>query len=163
MTPDLLLRLAIMPALSLLPPAMTSREAIAMLVAIAWQESEIRARRQQPVGPARGYWQFEAGGAVAGVLRHAATRGHAAALCEQLDVAPNVEAVYRALEYHDVLAAGFARLNLWWLAGPLPTRGARELAWSQYLAAWNPGKPHERRWPQSWAVGWAAVAAHHPQ
>lgn len=158
MRPDHLLTLAIRPALSLLPLAMRSEPAEGLLLAIAWQESEMRHRRQVPVAHARGYWQFERGGGVAGVLRHPATERHARALCEALDVPADTLPVYEALEYHDVLAAGFARLLLWTLPGPLPDRAQRDSAWAQYLAAWRPGKPHERRWPQSWVVAWTTLA-----
>lgn len=162
MTPDLLLRIAIRPAFSLLPPAMRTREAEAMLLAMAWQESEMRHRRQIPVAHARGYWQFERGGGVRGVLSHPQTARHAQALCLALDIAPQDHDVYTAIEHHDVLAAGFARLLLWTLPGPLPTRTQRDTGWAQYLAAWRPGKPHERRWPQSWTVAWTTLAAEPP-
>jgi len=157
MKPSLLLRQAIRPALALLPPAMTSREAEAFLVAIAWQESRCRHRRQVR-GPARGYWQFERGGGVAGVLRHPSTGSHARAICEALDIDADIAPVYEALEHQDVLAAAFARLLLWTLPGPLPTRTQRASGWAQYLAAWRPGTPHEHTWSQSWLVGWTAVA-----
>lgn len=158
MQPSLLLRQAIRPALALLPPAMTSREAEALLVAIAWQESECRHRRQVPVPYARSYWQFERGGGVAGVLRHRATGHHARQVCAALDIDADTGPVYEAMEYQDVLAAAFARLLLWTLPGPLPTRGQRDTGWAQYLAAWRPGKPHEHTWSQSWLVGWTALA-----
>jgi hypothetical protein len=61
MTPDLFLRLAVEPALSLLPESLRSTEAKAFLVAIALQESRLTARRQIG-GPAHGYHQFELGG-----------------------------------------------------------------------------------------------------
>lgn len=158
MTPDRLLRLAIRPALDLLPSSMASREAEALLLSIAWQESEMRHRAQVPVPYARGYWQFERGGGVAGVLRHPVTAPHARALCGVLDIGADTGPVYEALQHQDVLAAGFARLLLWTLPGPLPGRAQRDTGWAQYLAAWRPGKPHERRWPQSWTVGWTALA-----
>lgn len=158
MTPDRLLHLAIRPALDLLPSSMRSREAEALLLAIAWQESEMRHRAQVPVPYARGYWQFERGGGVAGVLRHHATAPHARAFCAALDIGADVGPVYEALQYQDVLAAGFARLLLWTLPGPLPGRGQRDMGWAQYLAAWRPGKPHETRWPQAWTVAWTALA-----
>src|SRR5690606_12018619 len=54
--------------LALLPEPDSSREARAMLLAIALQESRFMHRRQIG-GPARGYWQFEVGG-VRGVMTH---------------------------------------------------------------------------------------------
>jgi hypothetical protein len=141
----------------MLPSPMRTRDAEAMLLAIAWQESEMRYRRQVPVAHARGYWQFERGGGVRGVLSHPQTARHAQTVCLAFDVAPQDHEVYVAIEHHDVLAACCARLLLWTLPGPLPTQSHRDTAWAQYLAAWRPGKPHERRWSQSWAVAWATL------
>lgn len=61
---------AITPALELLPPKMTSPEALIMLLTIGLQESGLQHRRQlvgsspRPTGPATGLWQFEQGGGV---------------------------------------------------------------------------------------------------
>ena len=60
-----------------------------MLLAIGLQESRLTHRRQIG-GPARGLWQFERGGGVAGVLRHAASRDHALSVCDARRVAPGV-------------------------------------------------------------------------
>lgn len=157
MSPALFLALAVDPALRLLPPAMTSIEARAMLVAIAMQESEIAARRQQPKGPARSYWQFEMPG-VEEVLTHRATKRHALAVCAALDVEPVVAAVHRAIEFQDVLAATFARLLLWRLPAALPGEFQPDIAWQQYEKAWKPGKPRPAKWPTSYAVAWTAVS-----
>lgn len=156
MTPDRLLRLAVRPALSMLPARMTSPESEAMLMAIAWQESRMQHRRQV-LGPARSYWQAEQDGGFRGVLTHRATAGYARVLCDALDVPATHTAVYVAVEYQDVLAAGFARLLLWTLPGRLPRRAEQDAAWSQYLDAWRPGRPHARTWPTSWDIGWRAV------
>lgn len=164
MTPDLLLRIGIRPALSLLPPAMSSAEAEAFLLAIAIQESDgLRARRQYLGGPARSFWQAEEGGGFKGVLTHPATAAHARALCRTLVVPPTYTAVYVAIEFHDVLAAGFARLLLWTLPSRLPRRHEPDEAWRQYAdkdtGAWRPGKPHPSKWPASWAQAWQAIDA----
>lgn len=150
------LMLAIDPALSLLPSAMTSDKARAFLLAIAWQESKLAARRQQPTGPARGFWQFEMAG-IAGVLTHRRSRVPAAALCAALTIESEVASVYRAIEFNDVLAAGFARLLPWTLPDPLPGHLDVDRGWRQYLKAWRPGKPHAAAWPESYAVGWGTV------
>ena len=63
---------AIRPALAALPARMRSREAVVMLLAIGLQESLFKYRRQMANGPARGFWQFEKMGGVAGVLQHRA-------------------------------------------------------------------------------------------
>ena len=143
MTLDDLSTLGIEPALDILPVNMTDDRARVMLIAIALQESGAQ-HRHQIGGPAHGYWQFEKGGGVAGVLSHRSTHVPAQALCDYLDIAPDAEACYAAIEYNDVLAAGFARMLLWTLPNPLPD--TPDSGWEQYLAAWRPGKPHPHTW-----------------
>lgn len=161
MTPDLFLELALRPVLRLLPPAMTSVEAEAMVLAICLQESRIDKRRQigkQPgtFGPARGYAQFE-WIAAKEVLRHPASQRHAVSLCQTLDVEPDAGVVHAALEYQDILAAGFARLYLWTIPARLSRRDEAERAWNQYLRRWAPGKPHPETWPDYYAIAWEVV------
>jgi len=144
------------PALRILPPMMTSRRAMAMLLAIGMQESRLT-HRKQINGPARGLWQFERGGGVAGVLRHPLTQGHAATLCWRCGNAGTTASVYHALESDDVLAAGFARLLLWTLPGALPARDDADGAWDQYIAAWRPGKPHRHTWDDFYREAWEVV------
>lgn len=145
-------------ALALLPPRMDSSEARALILAIGRQESQFRARRQLRGGPARGLWQFELTGAVAHVLTHKTTRGYALLLCEAQLVTPAASAVYEAIEHNDILAAGFARLNLWWLPGALPARTDPSEGWRQYLAAWRPGDPRPAEWAANYRHAWACVA-----
>lgn len=137
---------------------MTSPEAQACVLAICLQESQLIARRQVG-GPARGYAQFEFAGVV-GVLRHDATAAHAERLCEVLDVPPVPGSVHAALEYQDVLCAGFARLLLWTLPEPLPRHTHPQRGWEQYMDAWRPGKPRRERWDDNWARAWDTVRAH---
>lgn len=144
------------PALRILPPMMTSRRAKAMLLAIGMQESRL-VHRKQIGGPAMGLWQFERGGGVAGVLRHPATQGHAAAVCWRLGNAGTTASVYHGLESDDVLAACFARLLLWTLPGALPDRDDVQGAWDQYIAAWRPGKPHRHTWDDFYREAWEVV------
>lgn len=151
------LSLAIDPALTLLPAKMESTQARALLIAIGWQESKFAARRQQPAGPARGFWQFEKAGGVVEVLTRRQTRVPMAQVCEALSIEPTVEAVYAALPYQDILAAACARLLLWALPEPLPGHLDVDVAWHQYLKAWRPGKPRPVDWPESYAVGWGCV------
>ena len=61
--------------MQLLPAKMDSPQARAMLKAIALQESRFE-HRKQIGGPARGFWQFEQGGGVRGVLNHPYSREH---------------------------------------------------------------------------------------
>jgi len=138
-------------ALCLLPERMDTPEARVMLLAIGLQESRFRHRRQMPVGPARGFWQFEQGGGVAGVLRHEATRKHAQTLCTACQVEPLPRAVWEAIEHDDTLAAGFARLLLWSDPRPLPKIGDAAGGWDLYTRTWRPGKPHPQTWPALYA------------
>lgn len=123
----------------------------AMLWAIGRQESRFIHRRQIG-GPARGFWQFEKGGGVKGVLTHPASKQHAIALCKERDVDPTTAAVYPALEKDDILAAGFARLLLFTDPSALPTPkfGLAQDAWAYYKRNWRPGKPHRQTWDGFW-------------
>lgn len=133
-----------------LPERMFSEKAVVMLLAIGEQESKFMHRRQIG-GPARGFWQFEQGGGVAGVLRHHATRDIAANVCADLQYKPDGREVYEALADNDILAACFARLLLWTLPDALPGIGDEEGAWNQYIESWRPGKPHPKQWGKSYA------------
>lgn len=147
---------AIKPALALLPANMDSSAARVMLLAIGLQESRFQHRRQIG-GPARGFWQFEQGGGVRGVLTHAASAALARQVCEARDVSPSATAVYGRLENDDVLAAVFARLLLWTDAARLPAVGDKEGAWALYLRTWRPGKPHPTTWPALYARAVAEI------
>ena len=147
----------ITPALLLLQPRMTSDRAIAMMLAIQAQEDPDQRRRQWPEGPARGLWQFERDGGVAGVLRHTLTRDHAMTVCHGLGNAGTVAGVYHQLEHDDILAACFARLLLWTIPQGLPGRDEPEEGWAQYIKAWRPGKPHKRTWAQNFKRAWEVV------
>ena len=114
-------------------------------------------RTQMGGGPARGLWQFERDGGVAGVLRHHRTREIAKDLCWRCGVAATVQAVYHSLDRDDILAAGMARLLLWTLPDALPGRDQADVAWDQYVAAWRPGKPHRKKWDDNYARAWDAV------
>jgi hypothetical protein len=150
---------AIDPALTLLPARMDSARGRVQMVAIGLQESRL-VHRQQIGGPARGLWQFEQGGGVAGVLRHAATAAHAVTLCAARGVQAVARDVYNQLEHDDVLAAGFARLLLWSDPGPLPAIGDSQGAWQLYLRTWRPGKPHRRTWDALYAEAVEACSEH---
>lgn len=146
-------------AFALLPGMMRSPEAEAMLLAIGLQESKFM-HRHQIGGPARGFWQFEEGGGVAGVLTHPATARHLRFAAEELRYASGIgsgHALHVALEHNDVLACVFARLNLWWLPGALATRDLPQRGWRQYLEAWRPGEPHPQTWNRHFATAWAMV------
>ena len=144
-------------ALALLPPRMDTPSARACLVAIGLQESEFRARRQGRGGPARGFWQFEFGGALLNVLTHARTKAHALTVCEALAVTPAASACFDALEHNDVLAAAFARLQLWQDPSPLPAADDPAAGWRLYLDAWRPGQPRPATWSSNYRRAWAAI------
>lgn len=130
---------AIRPALAALPARMRSREAVVMLLAIGLQESLFKYRRQMAGGPARGFWQFEKMGGVAGVLQHRTTIALAAEICRARGVAATAGDVHAALEHDDVLSAAFARLLLWADPKSLPALNDIEAAWQLYLRTWRPG------------------------
>jgi hypothetical protein len=150
-TPELALKLIVRPATDYLL-AMSSAPAHAMMLAIGGQESGWDHRRQMGNGPARGWWQFEAGGGVAGVLTHRASKALAAEVCDRLHVQATVPIVHDALEHCDALAACFARLLLWTDPRPLPAPelASEQAAWDYYMRNWRPGKPHRQTWGGHW-------------
>jgi len=155
---DHAVRFVIPAAYSLLPPKMNSPEATAMLLAIGLQESEFVARKQRGGGPARGFWQFERGGGVKGVCQHRDTRdllAEALTVMRYGHIIGNLPELHYAIEDNDVVACVFARLLLFTLPWPLPTRGEHDKAWLQYTEAWRPGKPHRDTWDGNFDTGWA--------
>lgn len=141
---------------ALLPDKMDSTEARAMLIAIGLQESRF-IHRKQIGGPAKGFWQFEEGGGVRGVLNHVSTKEHAFAVCADRNIPPITKRVYDALETDDVLACAFARLLLYTVPGVLPNADQPDKAWAQYLNGWRPGKPHRATWDALYDQAWSEV------
>lgn len=144
---------AIGPALKLLPARMDSPEARVMLLAIGLQESRFMFRFQKIAGkpyqkgPARGFWQFERGGGVIGVMTHDKTNEDAHRICGLRNVPFDSVLVHARLETDDVLAAVFARLLLWADRKALPKLDAsHDEAWDCYMRSWRPGKPHRETW-----------------
>jgi hypothetical protein len=142
---------------SLLPVKMASIESKALLLAIGLQESAFEHRRQMNDGPARSWWQFEQGGAVRGVLQHAATRPYILPIIEQFGYEDYPATCWTAIEHNDIVACAFARLLLWTVPSKLPKPEQHEVAWRQYLWAWRPGKPHADKWPGNYALAWQMV------
>lgn len=140
------------PAFRELPARMASDEARVMLLAIGLQESRFRHRVQMPLrpgmppGPARGFWQFERGGGVRGVLRHPASRDEARQSLIARNLPDDEAVVWAKLAEDDVLAAIFARLLLFTDPAPLPPIGRDAPAWACYIRNWRPGKPHPHTW-----------------
>jgi hypothetical protein len=158
MTPSYFLEIALAPALRILPVAMDTKAARAMCLTIALQESRIEHRRQIN-GPARGYFQFEQGGGVHGVLVHPQSAVHIRRVLDALDYDPDMQenACWTAIEHNDILAAAFGRLLLWTLPDKLPTRDDPETAWKQYKAAWRPGRARSETWAAFYAQAWEVV------
>lgn len=144
-------RAEIMPAaFALLPARLDSRAARVMVLAIGLQESRFEHRRQVR-GPARGFWQFEHGGGVRGVLRHAASRPLLLPILATLQY--ESDECFEAIVHNDVLACVFARLLLWTHPKPLPADA--DAAWRYYIDTWRPGKPH----PETWGALYDAASA----
>lgn len=162
-TQNEIIRSAINPAYLLLPQKMNSRAATSIMLSIGFQESGFSARRQvisividgkkvlSPKGAATGWWQFEEGGGVKGVMEHKATSELARSVCHARGVPFARRTVWEALETDDVLAAAFCRLLMWTDSGKLPTNEAD--GWAMYARTWRPGKPHPDKWPASWKFG----------
>lgn len=146
MTPSNLLNLVIRPSLRLMGPRFQSREAEVMLVAIALQESRIQ-HRVQVGGPAHGFWQFESGGGVKGVLTHPSSAQTARAMCSELNFNADQATVYAKIVDNDMLACVIARLLLFTDPKPLPAVSDMNGSWAYYKRNWRPGRPH----PETWA------------
>lgn len=140
------------------------KAAYALVFAIGMQESRFKHRDQvvtgKPagqVGPATGFWQFEKGGGVAGVMSHHLTADIARKAAADAGVPFERDAIWRhfATPAGDDLAATFARLLLFSDARPLPpaTTAAEDEAWAYYLRNWRPGKPHRETWGAFWRQG----------
>jgi hypothetical protein len=145
-------------ALTLLPPKMDTPAARAMLIAIGLQESRFLYRRQMHDGPARGAWQFERMGGVAGVLDHQKTAPLIAPICELLRYPAEATACHVAIEHNDVLATCFARLLLWTDPRALPSASEAGIGWQIYVNAWRPGKPHQATWADNFAHAWQTIS-----
>lgn len=136
--------------LSLLPTAMSSDRARVMLYAIGLQESRFEHRRQivrgKPVGPAKGFWQFERRGGCTGVVTHDASRFWMHRVCDRQNVPFTASGIWNQLPRDDAFAAVAARLLLFTDPKRLPEVTDAAGAWALYLRTWRPGKPHKRTW-----------------
>lgn len=143
------------------PPVNDAARTNILCIALQESGSDLSARYQSypatDPGPARGWWQFEQGGGVHGVLNHSAVSAVAQHVCGLLAVAPESGACWRAIEGNDRLAVTFARLLLYSDPYPLPTN--EQDAWDTYMRLWRPGKPHPETWPSNWAMASSAVQA----
>lgn len=159
-----LTRSLVEPGLALLPDRLDTIEARVMLYAIGLQESRFAVRDQitsgKPIlGPALGFWQFERGGGVKGVLTHPSSRS-ASLRIAQARVGSTLHArVWEALATDDALACVFARLLLLTDPAPLPRLGDAAGAWDYYVRNWRPGKPHPSTWTALYAEALAFAQA----
>jgi hypothetical protein len=151
--PQLFLSSLIRPGLAVLADAAALRvqspEAEVLLLAIATQESALRARWQGgkvDTNLARGFWQFEKNGGLAGILGHNRTVYPLRAFATALTLPADLDSLWAALPYCDLLQVGAARLLLWSDSQPLPHVGAKDAAWDCYIRNWRPGKPSRMRW-----------------
>jgi hypothetical protein len=143
-------------ALHMLPGSMDSPEARAMLLAIGLQESKLTYRRQVG-GPAHGFWQFEQGGGVVGVLTHAATKGILGGVLADMNQPATSSGCYDAIVDNDILACVFARLLLFTLPNKLPANTQPDEGWRQYVAAWRPGAPRPETWADNFNAAWNLI------
>jgi len=160
MTPENFLKRIVDPSLQFLSElaGTQSNDAARVLVmTIAGQESGWKERRQIG-GPARGYWQFEKGGGVAGLFQ--ATPQQLRAICVGLDIPFDQTVVFEAMAWNDTLAASMARLLLFTDPAPLPAVGDKDAAWQYYLRNWRPGAPHPASWSGLYDQSLAAMG--HP-
>lgn len=161
---------AILPALALLPPAMTSPGALVLLQAIGLQESDFIHRWQivdvhhpQMKGPARSFWGFELGdphrgGGVWGVVLHPSSRFWLAQVCKARGLEFHAFDIWTAIEQDDVLAAALARLLIFTDAAKLPAPEDARAGWELYAKrCWRPGKPRPADWPDNHARALACV------
>jgi len=169
-------RFTVPAAYALLPPAMASDRATAMLLAIGLHEGDgFTARKQYHGGPAHSFWQLEPV-AVREVLEHARTKAAADsvvdALCYRVPkatIARQTLELWEAMTHNDTLAYCLARLNLWTFPPALAGPDNPDLAWRQYLAIWKPGAytrgTEEQRqqlrtaWNHHYAEAWSRVQA----
>jgi hypothetical protein len=139
-----------------------SVEARVLMLAIALQETGLNSRLQKSTSGylphlARGFWQFEKNGGVAGVLSCESTKEAAQYLCSDLVIPYELGIIHDAIAYNDRLSASFARLLLWTDPTALPEIGDEQGAWDCYIRNWRPGKPHREAWTKHYATALACV------
>src|ERR1044072_5473692 len=122
------------------PTTVPTPELRVALLSTAGQESLWKFRRQMG-GPARGFWQFEKGGALRGVMRHPETQERVKHLCNSLCIHCDEGSLFEAIAWNDHFATAMARLLLWTDAAALPRFGEEQTTWNYYLRNWRPGRP----------------------
>lgn len=132
--------------LKYLPEPMSNKlpQVLVAMLTIGLQESRFLYRYQvlntpEVKGPARGFWQFESGGGVKGIMAHRATKEPLQVACRDLGVPFDRNTIWLSLEHNDDLAVVCARLLLYSDPKPLPEVGDVEGMWQYYLRNWRPG------------------------
>ncbi len=129
-----------------------------LLLVTAGQESDWSSRRQIVAPgvppPARGFWQCEKGGAVIDVMARCPTQLRA--ICAYLSIPYDIESIFEALAWNDLLALAIARLEYWLDPRVLPAIGDVDGGWAYYIRNWRPGAPRPKDWPAYYAAAMAA-------
>src|SRR5215472_7871374 len=103
-----------------------SQEARVLLMAIAGQESDWDARRQQGAPQlGRGFWQFESNGCSA-LATNATSEPKLSALLQGIEIPMVLPTIHEAIAWNDAMAVGMARLLLYCDPAPLPIVGDHE-------------------------------------
>lgn len=146
-------------AYALLPPALKSTGATAFVLAAGLQESQFYHRRQMGGGPARSLWQFERGG-LRGVMEHRKSQPMMLSVLSALRIPLTVDDCFAAIEFNDTLGFAAARLLIYTIPRPIPTRNDPNEGWSQYsgVHGWFPGDPKRATWDGNFERAWDLVA-----
>lgn len=166
MKPEIVHRCLVAATLAIFPAELNTPKAQAMLLAIGLQESNFEHRQQlvgkarfwwqSPEGQAAGYWQNERIG-IRGIMEHHRAGTMLKNICDMLGYPFEVEVIWQAVRYDNILAVVIARFMLWVHPAPLPDAGDVSTAWNYYLRTWRPGKPHRERWPENYRRAWEIV------
>lgn len=128
------------------------------MLAVALQESALVERYQildgGAPGAARSWWQVEEP-TVRLLLRHEVTGPRLRSMCDAASVRHDPICIWRAIEGHDMLAVGVARLLL--LADPHPVPVDEAGGWECYMRVWRPGKPRPEKWGSCWRMAQQAI------
>lgn len=163
MTPDFVLTTALDPALRMLQavggPPMWDATRIFLLTVMgqesAWTKRRQLGRTAGTFGPARGLCQFERNGGVALTMAHKSVEAWGRRFAGNLSIPWDVDTIYEAIAWNDVLACGFGRLYAYTDPKPLPMTAAE--GWDYYLRVWNPGQPRPETWGAYWHMAASAV------
>lgn len=169
-----LLRFAFPAAYALLPPALESKAATVLVLAIGIQRTGLSERRQRGTASnrARSFWSFDHGetlrvgatGGLAAVLMHPVSgpllKKVLAALQYPVDPTQEVlRVLMMAIEHNDVLAVACAILALQTLTESLAPLGDAAGAYRNFAEAWQPGRMLATDWQANYDTAYKAVTA----